>query len=71
MWYFDENSTTETTYADNSTRTNTTSVSDTDTGDTYLGNGGTYDAATASSTGLSDLKLTITVTATERKLFVV
>ena len=65
VWYFDKDSTTETTYADNSTRTNTTSVSDTDTGDTYLGNGGTYDAATASSTGLSDLKLTITVTATQ------
>ena len=61
MWYFDKDSTTKTTYADNSTRTNTTSVSDTDTGDTYLGNGGTYDAATASSTDLSDLKLTITL----------
>ena len=65
VWYFDENSTTTTTYADDSTRTNTTSASDTDTGDTYLGNGGTYAAAATTSADLSDLKLTITVTATQ------
>ena len=51
VWYFDENSTTKTVYDGGSNRT--TTATDTDTGDTYLGNGGTYTAATATGTKTS------------------